>query len=173
MPAPLLDIRISQRDLDQLHAEIAQYLTTHAPTTPPPAGTRVDDLIREAGIATGPAPRPAGRIARAIRRHRAGAPTVSVAEHLDATARVIEIRGWAQRTLQDATGAVCILGAQTLLVRLGHDRDIAERAGDRLNRALGGGITYWTWQDNRWRTRQQVLDLLRTTANTARAKEGR
>ncbi|WP_062215767.1 hypothetical protein [Streptomyces sp. NBRC 109706] len=168
MPAPLLDIRVSRADLDRLHAGIEQYLTQQAPAAPPSSVGRVDDLIRQAGIVTGPAPRQPGRIARAIRRHRAVARQVTVADHLDLAAHIIQTRGWAQRTLQDARGAVCILGAQTLLVHLGHPREVTERAGDWLNRQLGGGATYWQWQDCRWRTRDQVLNLLRTAAANAR-----
>ncbi|MDT0270565.1 hypothetical protein RM844_30260 [Streptomyces sp. DSM 44915] len=171
MPAQLLDIRISQRDLDQLHAEIEQYLSAHAPVAPP-SGSRVDDLIRQAGIVTGPAPRPAGRIARAIRRHRATARQVSVAEHLEVTLRIMQIYGWAQNTTWDARRRCCIVGAQTLAVHLGYgDRQTAGHAGDLLNRHLNGAATYVQWQNNRWRTFDQVQDLLRAAANTAQ-REG-
>jgi hypothetical protein len=170
MPAPLLDeLRIPQRELDRLHREIEQYLAQYAPTAAPVLGRLdADALVRQAGIRLGPAPRQPGRTARALQR-RPKPQSISVAEHLTLAARVIEIRGWTQRTLQDARGGVCILGAQTILVRLGYgDRALAVRAGDWLTRQLGSANTYWQWQDNRWRTREQVLDLLTTAAHDAR-----
>ncbi|ONK09456.1 hypothetical protein [Streptomyces sp. MP131-18] len=166
MPVALLDIPISRREYDQLHADIAAYLAQQAAPAPPPAG-RLDAaaLIQQAGIITGPAPRPKRRILG-----RRPTPTqVGVAGHLDAVVRIITVYGWAQHTRWDAQRRCCIVGAQSLAVHLGYgDRAIAGQAGDWLNRQLGGGIDYVNWQNNRWRTKPQVLDMLRTAADNAR-----
>lgn len=168
MPAlDLIDVRIPQRELDQLHQEIQQYLVQHAPApaAAPVRGLDADDLIRQAGIALGPAPRPRRRL---FARRPAPQP-VTVAEHIDIVARIITVYGWAQHTTWDGQRRCCIRGAQSLAVHLGYgDRQTAGAAGDWLNSQLGGGISYVAWQNNRWRTWPQVEQMLRAAADTAR-----
>jgi hypothetical protein len=181
MPAapPLIDVRIPRSEIARLHREIEQYLTHQATTTRTPAATaslrgvpRPDaaEMVRQAGIVTGPAPRQPGRLARALHgRPGVRADPITVAAHLDVTARIIEIYGWAQNTTWDRQRRCCIIGAQSLAVHLGYgDRHLAGEAGAWLDRQLGGGIRYWQWQNNRHRTKQQVLDVLRQAAADAR-----
>lgn len=167
MPTSVLEreLGISEAAVRQMLAEIEQYLELHPPTRgivlPP-----IDELIRQAGIQTGPAPLPR----RGWLRRRTTAAAVTVADHLEQTANVIQRYGWAQHTTRDGQGRFCIVGAQLLLVRLGQaDHQVAVRAGEWLNRHLGtatGG--YIRWQNNPSRTRTEVLDFLRTTADRAR-----
>ncbi|RKN40792.1 DUF6197 family protein [Streptomyces hoynatensis] len=164
--APTRDLGISPAALDQLFADLDRYLAQHAPRTDTGlVSASVDELIAQAGIQTGPAPLPR----RGWLLRRAAAPSITVAQHIDLIAEVIQRYGWAQNTTWDGQRRCCIVGAQHLLIHYGYgDRDLGRRAGDWLNRQLGGGVNYVQWQNNRWRTKQQVLDMLRTAAANAR-----
>jgi hypothetical protein len=167
MPTSVLEreLGVSEADVRQMLAEIERFLDQHPPkrgiVLPP-----VDELIRQAGIQTGPAPLPR----RGWLRRRPAATTGSIADHLEQTAAVIQRYGWTQHTTRDGQGRFCIVGAQLLLVRLGQaDHQVAVRAGEWLNRHLGtatGG--YIRWQNNPSRTKAEVLTTLRAAADTAR-----
>ena len=160
------DLGISSADLDRLFADLDRYLAQHAP---PKASAglvtaSLDQLIQQAGILTGPA----ARERRGLLRRRPRGPQVTVAQHLDMVAAVIERYGWVQHTLQRGA-AMCTRGAQILLVQIGHSSaDIANRAVAYLDAATPHGVTYIQWQDNPQRTRQQVLDRIRWAAGEAR-----
>jgi hypothetical protein len=54
-------------------------------------------------------------------RHRRPAPTpIDTATHLRLVSRYITTHGWCQRRLWDDTGAVCLLGAQLMVLRAGY-----------------------------------------------------
>jgi hypothetical protein len=54
-------------------------------------------------------------------RHRAPAPTpTDTATHLRLVARYITAHGWTQGRLWDERGAVCLLGAQLMVLRAGY-----------------------------------------------------
>ncbi|MFF6774765.1 hypothetical protein ACFY8W_14540 [Streptomyces sp. NPDC012637] len=167
--------------------EIEQYLTARVRTTAHPLVTKTTaELIAEA---LGTAPTPAAPVltppARALRLlpdwvlafpllrqlHGAGRQ-ISVAEHLELTALVIERYGWHRGALRSASGRRCILGAQAVLFRLGYgDETTALAAGHRLQAVLAArGISepYHRWNDATGRTRAEVLDLVRTAAAHAR-----
>ncbi|MDT0306112.1 hypothetical protein RM780_03930 [Streptomyces sp. DSM 44917] len=151
---------VSDADLARLYAEIEQHLAQHAPAARPFGLPSTDALIAQAGIRLGPAPRPRRRI---LARRR----TATVAEHLLAVADLIDTYGWAQGALRRGP-AMCILGAQQVLVTLGHsNRETADAAGRHLNQQLGGGRPYWEWNDSRYRTKGDVVALIRSAATTA------
>ncbi len=178
----------------QLVAEIEHYLAARAratgPATAHPLVTRpTADLIRDALRSLPPAPAPGaatkphavpGRLLRylpdwaltALRPLNGGRRRVTVAEHLELTALVIERYGWERGSLRSRSGRRCILGAQAVLYRLGYgDQDTALTAGGYLDAELqdrGINGTYWEWNDHPSRTREQALDLVRTAANAAR-----
>jgi hypothetical protein len=105
---------------------------------------------------------------RSTRRH------VTVAEHLELTALVLERWGWAKTPTgwRTPTGRRCILGAQAAVFRLGYGtEDTVAAAGAHLNAALRArGIreTYPRWNDQPNVSRDQVLALVRDAATTAR-----
>lgn len=168
MPATVAidDIHIPAAELERLYADIERHLAQHAPTTArsgialPP----VEELIRQAGITTGPASR---ERRTGLFRRRVKAATATVAEHLAAVADLIERHGWTQGTLQRGE-ARCILGAQLVLVHIGHSSQATAEAGGLLLDLGCGGRRYWEWQDYRYRTRAEVLALVRVTADYAR-----
>ncbi|MGP4114677.1 DUF6197 family protein [Streptomyces sp. 4N509B] len=182
------DIQISERDLAQLINGVEQYLADAAPT---PRGTGValppvDELIRQAGIQTGPAPRARrrtsrtpdvdlpGRLRSMLPMRRRAARQVSVARHLELTLDVLERYGWARTGTGTATltGRRCILGAQHVLLALGiGDEDTINRAGDYLDTRLRKrGITnpYHQWNESPGRSWDDVKYLLTTTITDAR-----
>ncbi|MFB6631981.1 hypothetical protein ACFCWY_18960 [Streptomyces sp. NPDC056362] len=173
--------------------EIEQYLTARTRTTAHPLVTKTTaELIAEA-FGTTPAA-PAAQVlnppARALRLlpdwvlnfpllrqlHGAGRH-ISVAEHLELTALVIERYGWHCGALRSTSGRRCILGAQAVLFRLGYgDETTALAAGHRLQAVLAArGIAepYHRWNDATGRTREEALALVRTAALAAqRASTG-
>ncbi|MFF8603593.1 hypothetical protein ACF065_24280 [Streptomyces sp. NPDC015232] len=174
--------------------EIEQYLTARVRTTAHPLVTKTTaELIAEALGTPPPAAVPAPVLAppaRALRLlpdwalafpllrqlHGAGRQ-ISVAEHLELTALVIERYGWHRGALRSTSGRRCILGAQAVLFRLGYgDETTAIAAGHRLQAVLTArGISepYHRWNDATGRTRAEVLALVRTAATQARQKGGR
>ncbi|WP_432182772.1 DUF6197 family protein [Streptomyces sp. NBC_00063] len=184
-PAPDAELAAAS---DLLVVEIERYLAarsraTAAPATAHPLVTKTtDELIAEAlgsidrHAAAPPVPpalRPPSRFLRrlplwALPLTRRTIRQISVAEHLELTALVIEWWGWAQDTERDAKGARCIVGAQRALVALGYgDAATMTAATIRLCDLVGGA--YESWNDHPDRTRDQVLNLLRTAAKEARA----
>lgn len=180
-------------DAKQLVAEIEKFLASRPKPTAIPAPAMaatgfdlpsVEELIREAGIITGPGPRPEKKqksrglpgglwkmlpdwTLTARRQQRA----VSVAEHLQLTALVIQRYGWARRALRTPSGRRCILGAQAVLYRLGYgDEHSARAAGevmDRILRKRGIRVPYHEWNDHPERTGGEALYLLREAAAVA------
>lgn len=180
--APLL----ADVDAAQLVRDIEQYLAARTRTTAHPLVTKTTaELIAEA-LGTAPAeaaaaaPELPGRALRLlpdwvlrfpIVRHRhGGARAVTVAEHLELTALVIERYGWAQRTHRTRSGRRCILGAQAVLFRLGiGDETTVAAAANHLQNVLrsrGCTAPYATWNDHPDRTEADVLALIRTAART-------
>ncbi|MFE7392024.1 hypothetical protein [Streptomyces sp. NPDC057582] len=184
LPAPTPDIDV---DAAQLVRDIEQYLTVRTRTTAHPLVTKTTaELIAEAlgtqaSTTAAPALELPGRTLRIlpdwilafpIVRHRhGGARQVTVAEHLELTALVIERYGWAQGTHRTRSGRRCILGAQAVLYRLGiGDESTVAAAGQRLQAVLaawGCTLTYAKWNDLPGRTESDVLGLIRTAARTA------
>ncbi|GAA3478436.1 DUF6197 family protein [Streptomyces yanii] len=182
-PAPPSDVDV---DAVQLVRDIEQYLAARTRTTAHPLVTKTtQELIAEALGTQAPATAPAlelpGRVLRIlpdwilafpIVRHRhGGARQVTVAEHLELTALVIERYGWAQGTHRTRSGRRCILGAQAVLYRLGiGDETTVAAAGQRLQAVLtkrGCTLTYAQWNDMPGRTESEVLALIRTASRTA------
>ncbi|MFE7268520.1 hypothetical protein ACFU9B_42225 [Streptomyces sp. NPDC057592] len=173
-------------DVDGLVREIEQYLAARTRTTAHPLVTKTtQQLVAEALGTQAPAapvaaPLP-GRMLRLlpdwvlqipIVRHRhGGARQVTVAEHLELTALVIERYGWAQGTHRTRSGRVCILGAQAVLYRLGiGDETTVDRAGQRLQAVLqsrGCTLPYHRWNDMPDRSQGEVVALVRTAAQEA------
>ncbi|MER7939168.1 hypothetical protein [Streptomyces sp. NPDC094458] len=173
-------------DAAQLVRDIEHYLAARTRTTAHPLVTKTTaELIAEA-LGTAPAepvaaPELPGRALRIlpdwvlrfpIVRHRhGGARPVTVAEHLELTALVIERYGWAQHTHRTRSGRRCILGAQAVLFRLGiGDQTTVAAAANRLQnvlRARGCTTPYATWNDAPGRTETDVLALIRTASRSA------
>ncbi|MGA5870680.1 DUF6197 family protein [Streptomyces cinereoruber] len=169
--------------------EIEQYLTARVRTTAHPLVTKTTaELIAEAlgtpalAAVLAPVLAPPARALRLLpdwalafpllrQLHGAGRH-ISVAEHLELTALVIERYGWHSGALRSTSGRRCILGAQAVLFRLGYgDETTARAAGHHLQAALADrGISepYHRWNDATGRTRTEVLALIRTAATTAR-----
>ncbi|MFD8088655.1 DUF6197 family protein [Streptomyces malaysiensis] len=181
-------------DGKQLVVEIENFLATQParrPNLPTPKPARsgfdlppVDELIAEAGIVTGPAPRQKktkdrglpGGVWRmlpdwALSARRGPRRQVTVTEHLQLTALVIQRYGWCGRGLRSRTGRRCILGAQAVLYRLGYgDQDTAMAAGrvmDHILTARGIRAHYWEWNDHAGRDEGDVLYLLREAIQAA------
>jgi hypothetical protein len=100
---------------------------------------------------------------------------ITVPDHLDLTATVLEQWGWAQtRTrIRTARGRRCILGAQYTVFRLGYGtHDTAVTAGHHITTELrrrGVRLPLEQWNDQPHITAQQVIGVVRTAATTARA----
>ncbi len=175
--------------------EIEQYLTARCRTTAHPLVTKTTAELIEEALSLPSAPgepvsvlvlTPPARALRllpdwvlsvpVLRQLHGAGRHVSVAEHLELTALVIERFGWS-RSLLSASGRRCILGAQAVLYRLGYgDEGTARAAGNAIQDVLATrGITepYHRWNDAPGRTREEVLHLLRTTADSARADSRR
>lgn len=193
LPQTLPDARPADVDARLLVREIEQYLTARGRATAHHLVTATtEELVRQA--LAEPDDRPAapvrgselpgglwrvlpdrllalhpGRRGEAVQRLR-----VSVAEHLELTALVLERWGWAQTGghLRTTGGRRCILGAQRVLYALGYGtEDTAIAAGAHLNAALRGrGVrqTYPAWNEAPHVTRDQVLDVVREAAAAAR-----
>jgi len=173
-------------DVGGLVREIEQYLAARTRTTAHPLVTKTtqqlvaEALGTQAPATTTAAPLP-GRMLRllpdwvlqipVVRHRHGGNRQVTVAEHLELTALVIQRYGWAQDTHRTRSGRVCILGAQAVLYRLGiGDESTVDRAGQRLQtvlRSRGCTLPYHRWNDMPDRTAGEVLTLIRTAARTA------
>lgn len=187
IPAPDLAVEAAL-----LVREIEQYLTARVRTTAHPLVTKTTaELVAEA-LGT-PAPAKAAPVLAAptrglrilpdwvlnfplLRQLHGGGRQISVAEHLELTALVIERYGWHRGSLRSTSGRRCILGAQAVLFRLGYgDETTARTAGHHLQTVLatrGFSEPYARWNDAQGRTRAEVLTLVRTAATHAR-QEGR
>lgn len=170
-----------------LVGEIERYLAARTRATSPPTAHKLvtkttQQLVDEAlGALKQPAPAqqldgPArilrvlpDRVLKAL--HRGPARAVSVAEHLELTALVIERYGWSHGALRSRSGRRCIAGAQTVLHHLGYGNKstiaAAGRALDAVLHERGQRGPYYEWNDHPGRRREEVLDLLRTAASTA------
>lgn len=183
-------------DAKQLVEGIEKFLASRPakrPAIPAPAPASssfelpsVDELIAQAGIVTGPAPRqkntkthglPGGMWRMlpdwALAARRGSRRDVTVTEHLQLTALVIQRYGWARGSLRTRSGRRCILGAQAVLYRLGYgDQDTAMAAGrvmDRILAARGIRCHYHEWNDHAGRTEGEVFYLLREAIGAASA----
>ncbi|WP_428957983.1 DUF6197 family protein [Streptomyces sp. cg35] len=184
--APAQDAELTAA-ADLLAVEIERYLAararaTAAPKTAHPLVTKTTDQLVAEALRTVPAAedklssatlRPPARFLRrlplwALPLTRRTVRQITVAEHLELTALVIEWWGWAQQTERDAKGARCIVGAQRALVALGYGDAATMTAATIWLCDLVGGA-YEPWNDHPDRTRDQVLNLLRTAAKEARA----
>ncbi|MGW6916488.1 DUF6197 family protein [Kitasatospora sp. NPDC054939] len=113
-PAPLL-----APDGSGLVAEIEAYLAAlPAPArTPAPYVCPLGSVLRPWN-ADHPLPRP-GLAARLLRRPPPPLP-VSAADHLRLASRYLAAHGWLQGALWDASGRVCLLGAQAAVLAHGY-----------------------------------------------------
>jgi hypothetical protein len=90
-------------------------------------------------------------------------------DFLTATSGEIEQRGWAQHTLQDSYGRVCVLGAQRALLKSGTGTArTAREANDHLLAVTNSWSVAW-WNDRLTRQEQQVHAALLAAADRARA----
>ncbi|MEV7699675.1 hypothetical protein AB0O62_24435 [Streptomyces sp. NPDC086779] len=171
-------------DIDGMLRDIEQYLAARTRTTAHPLVTKTtQQLIDEALGAPAPAATSAielpGRLLRLLPdwvlripavRHRHGNRPVTVTEHLELTALVIERYGWTQGKHRTRSGRACILGAQAVLFRLSiGDESTVDRAGQRLQAVLrnqGCTLAYHRWNDMPDRTAAEVIALVRTAART-------
>ncbi|MFD9832155.1 DUF6197 family protein [[Kitasatospora] papulosa] len=171
-------------DLDGMLRDIEHYLAARTRTTAHPLVTKTtQQLIDEALGTPAPAAMSAielpGRLLRLLPdwvlsvpavRHRHGNRSVTVTEHLELTALVIERYGWAQGKHRTRSGRACILGAQAVLFRLSiGDESTVDRAGQRLQAVLrnrGCTLAYHRWNDMPGRTAAEVIALVRTAART-------
>lgn len=177
-------------DAAALIADIERYLADQAPRTAHPLVTKTTaELVAEA-LATPTAvdepaapdltvPRRLWRIipdwALAItparRLHGAGRH-ITVTQHLELTALVIQQYGWHRGRLRSRTGRRCILGAQAVLYRLGYgDEETAIAAGRAMQTVLrrrGVDEAYHAWNDKPERTLDEVLRLIREAATLVR-----
>ncbi|MEU2459991.1 hypothetical protein ABZ604_20590 [Streptomyces sp. NPDC012473] len=171
-------------DIDGMLRDIEHYLAARTRTTAHPLVTKTtQQLIDEALGTPAPAAMSAielpGRLLRLLPdwvlsvpavRHRHGNRSVTVTEHLELTALVIERYGWTQGTHRTRPGRACILGAQAVLFRLSiGDESTVDRAGQRLQAVLrnrGCTLAYHRWNDMPDRTAAEVIALVRTAART-------
>lgn len=180
----------SDTDAAQLVHDIEQFLAARTRTTAHPLVTKTtQELVAEALGTQVPGTAPAlelpGRMLRILpdwvlrfpivrHRHTTARP-VSVAEHLELTALVIERYGWAKGMHRTTSGRRCILGAQAVLYRLGiGDESTVDRAGQRLQgvlRSRGCTLPYHRWNDMPDRTQGEVIALLRTAAQAKGERE--
>lgn len=194
LPRALPDVRPDDVDARLLVREIEQYLAARGRATAHPLVTATtEELVRQ--VLAEPDARPAaapdrgaelpgglwrvlpdrlltlhpGRRGEAVQRLR-----ISVAEHLELTALVLERWGWTQtgEHIRTVGGRRCILGAQRVLYALGYGtEDTAIAAGAHLDAALrarGVRQTYPAWNEEPGVTREQVLDVVREAAAAAR-----
>lgn len=151
------------------------------------------ELLTEAGIASGPstAARPDGAAVSPLRgiwrilpdrllalRRPLGLINyrhVTIAEHLELTARVLQHSGWARTPgrLRTRSGRRCILGAQAALYTMEYgDHQTAVAAGSYLDavlRARRQAPPFWRWNDTAATDLGQVLQLVEEAAALARA----
>ncbi|MFD3333531.1 hypothetical protein ACFWV1_12925 [Streptomyces sp. NPDC058700] len=184
-PAPTVDAA-------SLIADIEAYLADQAPRTAHPLVTKTtDQLIAEAlrGPGTEPEAAPAltapSRLWRILpdwalaitparRLHGAGRD-ITVTQHLELTALVIQQYGWHRGGLRSRSGRRCIVGAQAVLYRLGYgDEETAKAAGQQLQNVLrrrGIDEAYPQWNDRSARTLDDVLHLIREAANNTKENQ--
>jgi hypothetical protein len=99
---------------------------------------------------------------------------ITVPEHLDLTAVVLEQWGWARTgtRIRTARGRRCILGAQYTLYRLGYGtHDTAVTAGHHITAELrrrGVRLPFEQWNDQPHITGRQAIAVVRAAATTAR-----
>lgn len=132
-----------------LVAEVEAYLRSVAPA---PAAARPGPLDLARLLAEAPPANPYGSVLQPWHAHiPAPRPTVAdrllgrrpvaevtVSQHLDLVSRYITQHGWTQGALWDATGAVCVLGAQLRVLQAGYSTaGIVRRARIRLGNELG------------------------------------
>ncbi|MET9728433.1 DUF6197 family protein [Streptomyces zaomyceticus] len=174
-------------DAAALIADIEAYLAQQVPRTAHPLVTKTTaELIAEAlqapAVETDDSPPVLDAPARwwriipdwalaltpARRLHGAGR-TITVTQHLELTALVIQQYGWHRGGLRSRGGARCILGAQAVLYRLGYgDEETAVAAGRRLQNVLrrrGIDEAFHQWQDRSGRSVDEVLQLIREAVN--------
>lgn len=174
-------------DAASLIADIEAYLADHAPRTAHPLVTKTTaELVAEAlrgpdaaPAETTPALTAPSRLWRIIpdwalaltparRLHGAGR-TITVTQHLELTALVIQQYGWHRGGLRSRGGARCIVGAQAVLYRLGYgDEETAIAAGKRLQDVLrrrGIDEPFHAWNDRSQRDLGDVLGLIREAAS--------
>ncbi|MEK9524029.1 hypothetical protein MIU24_32350 [Streptomyces venezuelae] len=170
-------------DAASLIADIEAYLAEQAPRTAHPLVTKTTaELVAEAlanpaasSEQQAPALTAPNRLWRIIpdwaltltparRLHGAGRQ-ITVTQHLELTALVIQQYGWHRGGLRSRSGRRCILGAQAVLYRLGYgDENTAVTAGQRLQNALrrrGVDEPFHAWNDRSERTLDDVLHLIR------------
>ncbi|MFH8627770.1 hypothetical protein ACH4A8_38785 [Streptomyces vietnamensis] len=175
-------------DAASLIADIEAYLAEQAPRTAHPLVTKTtDQLIAEALAAPAAvdeqhapaleAPRRLWRIipdwalalTPARRLHGAGRQ-ITVVQHLELTALVLQQYGHHRGGLRSRSGRRCILGAQSVLYRLGYgDEETAEAAGRAMQNVLGGrGVEepYHAWNDRPGRDLGDALQLIREAIST-------
>ena len=174
-------------DAAALIADIEAYLAQQAPRTAHPLVTKTTaELVAEAlqtptvevetaaPELTVPArwwriiPDWVLAITPARRLHGAGR-TITVTQHLELTALVIQQYGWHRGGLRSRSGRRCIVGAQAVLYRLGYgDEDTARAAGEQLQNVLrrrGIDEPYHRWNDRGERSLDDVLHLIREAAS--------
>ena len=183
LPAASLNLDI---DVERLIADFEQYLADQAPKTAHPLVTKTtDQLVAEALAPTthqAAAPAlaapsrkwrilPDWTLALVRQLHAGQTRHITVAQHLELTAIVIQQHGWARGRLRTASGGRCILGAQYVLRQLGYgDDNTAAEAGRHLTRVLAArGIQQpiHQWNDHPDRTQTEVLHLIREAARNA------
>ncbi|RSS59802.1 hypothetical protein [Streptomyces sp. WAC01280] len=173
-------------DAAALIAGIEAYLAEQAPRTAHPLVTKTTaELVAEALQAPDAEPEPTtpaltgpSRLWRIIpdwaltltparRLHGAGR-AITVTQHLELTALVLQQYGWHRGSLRSRSGRICMLGAQAVLYRLGYgDENTARAAGEQLQNVLrrrGINEPFHQWQDRSQRTLDDVLHLIREAA---------
>lgn len=173
-------------DAAALIADIEAYLAAQAPRTAHPLVTKTTaELVAEAlqtpavetAAPTLAAPARWWRIipdwalalTPARRLHGAGR-AITVTQHLELTALVLQQYGHHRGGLRSRSGRRCILGAQAVLYRLGYgDEGTALAAGKALQNVLrrrGIDEAYHAWNDRPGRTLEEVLYLIHEAANS-------
>ncbi|MFD0074274.1 hypothetical protein ACFVIY_17755 [Streptomyces sp. NPDC127166] len=171
-------------DAASLIADIERYLAEQAPRTAHPLVTKTTaELVAEAlatpAVAVDEQHAPALEVPRRLwriipdwalaltparRLHGAGRQ-ITVTQHLELTALVIQQYGWHRGGLRSRSGRRCILGAQEVLYRLGYgDEDTAVAAGRAMQNVLtrrGVNDAYHAWNDRPERTQGEALQLIR------------
>lgn len=178
LTAPALTV-----DAASLIADIEAYLADQAPKTAHPLVTKTTDQLIAEALATPEAvdeqrtptltaPRRLWRIipdwalalTPARRLHGAGRP-ITVTQHLELTALVLQQYGHHRGGLRSRSGRRCILGAQAVLFRFGYgDEETAIAAGKQLQNVLrrrGINEAYHQWNDRPERSAGEALQLIR------------
>lgn len=174
-------------DAAALIADIEAYLAAQAPRTAHPLVTKTTaELVAEAlqvpaagSDTVAPALTAPARWWRIIpdwalnltpARHLYGAGRqITVTQHLELTALVLQQYGHHRGGLRSRSGRRCILGAQAVLYRLGYgDEETAVAAGKQLQNVLrrrGVEEAYHRWNDRPERTQGEALQLIREAIN--------